>query len=104
LLIAASPWLFGFADGTAAQWMPVILGVGILGMNMVTDYEPALARIVPVPVHLGIDAAGGLLLAVSPWLFGFSDRIYLPHVALGLAEVVLALVTLPRPDTVPTAA
>jgi hypothetical protein len=104
VLIAASPWLFGFADGTAAQWMPVLLGAGIVSMNMITDYEPALMRIVPVPLHLGIDAAGGLLLAASPWLFGFADRFYLPHLVLGLAEVVFALMTRTRPDSVPTTA
>ena len=59
LLIAASPWLFGFADGSAAQWMPVLLGGGIVLMNLLTDYEPGLVRIIPVSVHLVVDALGG---------------------------------------------
>ncbi|MDB5511399.1 MAG: hypothetical protein JWR08_882 [Enterovirga sp.] len=93
LLIAASPWLFGFADRSAAQWLPVLLGGGILVMNLLTDYEPTLARIIPVPVHLAVDGLGGALLAVSPWLFGFADRVYLPHVIIGVMEIGLALFT-----------
>ena len=103
LLIAASPWLFGFADGSAAQWMPVLLGGGIVLMNLLTDYEPGLVRIIPVSVHLVVDALGGALLAVSPWVFGFADRTYLPHLILGLAEVALSIFTRTRAESGVTA-
>ncbi|HXG71192.1 MAG TPA: SPW repeat protein [Gemmatimonadaceae bacterium] len=43
--------------------------------------------------HLWVDGLGGLLLAASPWLFGFSGQVWLPHLALGLTEFVAALVT-----------
>jgi hypothetical protein len=40
-----------------------------------TDYEFGLVKTIPMKTHLNIDLISGLLLAVSPWVFGFSDRI-----------------------------
>jgi hypothetical protein len=68
-------------------------------MSVLTDYELSLARVIPMPVHLAADAGGGLLLAASPWLFGFADRVTWPHVILGLLEVGAALMTRTSPDT-----
>jgi hypothetical protein len=98
LLLIVAPYLFGFADGTAAQYVPQAIGAGILLMSLVTDYELSLAKLVPMPVHLGVDVAGGLLLAASPWLFGFADRVYWPHLILGLAEIGAGLMTRTAPD------
>jgi len=98
LLLIVAPYLFGFADGTAAQYLPQAIGAGILLISLVTDYELSLAKLVPMPVHLGVDVAGGLLLAASPWLFGFADRVYWPHLILGLAEIGAGLMTRTVPD------
>jgi len=97
-LLIVAPWLFGFADGTAAQWVPALLGAGIIVMSLVTDYELSLARLIPMGAHLAVDGLGGALLAVSPWLFGFADRTYWPHLIIGVAEIGLSLVTRTRPD------
>ncbi|MXQ11058.1 SPW repeat protein [Microvirga makkahensis] len=99
LLLLAVPYLLGFADGSAAQWVPTILGVAIIGMALITDFELSVVKLIPMPLHLGIDIAGGLLLLVSPWLFGFADRVMWPHVIVGALEVGLALTTRTVPDT-----
>jgi len=99
LLLLVAPYLLGFADGSAAQWVPMILGVAIVGMALMTDFELSLVRLIPMPLHLGIDIAGGLLLLASPWLFGFADRIAWPHVIVGILEVGLALTTRTVPDS-----
>ena len=96
-LLIAAPWLFGFADGGAEQWVPVALGAGVLLYSAFTDYELGLVKKLQMPAHLLLDALGGLLLAVSPWMFGFDERVWIPHVAVGLVEVVTAAVT----NTVP---
>lgn len=103
LLLIASPWLFGFADeSTAATWIAVLAGVAILGLSAITDYEGGLlARLIPMRTHLMADAGLGLLLAVSPWLFGFADEganAWLPFVAIGLGEIVSAMTTDPEPE------
>jgi hypothetical protein len=99
LVLLVAPYLLGFADGTAAQWVPMILGIAILGMALMTDFELSVVKLIPMPLHLGIDVAGGLLLLASPWLFGFADRIAWPHVVFGLLEIGLALTTRTVPDT-----
>ena len=93
LLLIAAPFLFGFADGTAAQWVPNMLGLSALVYSLLTKYELSAAKIIPMPVHLGLDVASGLLLAASPWLFGFSERVWLPHVVVGVAEIIIPLLT-----------
>lgn len=93
LLLIAAPWLFGFADGTAAQWVPVILGAGVIAYSLFTDYELAAVRAIPMPVHLLLDVGGGIVLLLSPWLFGFADRIIWPHVLVGSMEIVIPAMT-----------
>jgi hypothetical protein len=99
LLLIASPWLFGFANGGPEQWLPVALGVGALLYSLLTDYELGVARVIPMSGHLTLDLLSGVLLAVSPWLFGFSDVVWMPHLVLGLLEVGAALTTRTTPDT-----
>ena len=94
-LLIAAPWLFGFAgdaDG-AATWVPVALGAGVVLYSLLTDYELGVARKIPMPTHLLLDLGGGVLLAASPWLFGFADVVWVPHLVFGLLEVGAALVT-----------
>ena len=93
LLLIVAPWLFGFANGGAAQWVPILVGLAILGMSLMTDYELSIAKVIPMSVHLGADAATGLLLIASPWLFGFADQVRWPHVVIGLLELGVVLMT-----------
>ena len=98
ILLVFFPNLFGFADGSSAQWIFVALGVAAILYSLVTDYELGLVHWIPMPVHLSLDAASGVVLAASPWLFGFHDRVYLPHLIFNLFEIVASLITRPRPD------
>lgn len=94
LVVAASPWLFGFADGGAN--IHLILGGGIIAAAALTDFELGLFRVIPMPVHLMLDAGIGVLALATPWLFGVSAFTGL-HVALGIAEIGMALMTSTRP-------
>jgi hypothetical protein len=97
LLLIAAPWLLGFAAGGAETWVPVTLGVLLLIYSMMTDYELGLVRAIPMPVHLGLDVVSGILLAASPWLFGFSDLVTTPHVVVGILEILAGIMTQTRP-------
>lgn len=105
LLLIATPWLFGFVDiGTHPESViPILLGIGVAAYSLFTDYEWGAMRTIPMNVHLWIDALGGLFLAASPWLFGFADEVFLPHLILGIAEIGSALVTktVPSPKNEP---
>jgi hypothetical protein len=48
--------------------------------------------------HLLLDLAGGIFLAVSPWLFNFDEHVYLPHLILGIAEIGASLFTKEQPS------
>ena len=99
-LLILAPYLLGFADGTAAQWIPQAVGAALVGASLLTDYELGVVRMIPMPVHLFLDVAAGALLAVSPWLFGFADRIFWPHLILGVLEIGTGLMTRTTPETV----
>lgn len=94
LLLIVAPFLFGFADGTAAQMVPTILGAGTVVYSLITRYELSLAKIIPYRIHLGIDAAAGIVLLASPWLFGFAERIWWPHVLVGVVELAVVALSL----------
>ena len=93
LLLIASPWLFNFANGSFAQWVPIIVGVAILLASLITDYELSVAKVLPMRTHLALDVLSGATLAASPWLFGFAEWVFWPHVLLGIAEIGAGLFT-----------
>ena len=93
LLLIAAPWLFDFADGGAETWVPVILGAGAIIYSLMTDYELGVSRTFSMRTHLMLDLVSGIFLAVSPWLFGFADDVYGPHLILGILEIGAALMT-----------
>ena len=97
VILIVAPFVLGFADGSAAQWVPIALGIAAILYSLVTDYEWGLVRLLPMPGHLALDAASGVLMAASPWLFGFADRVYLPHVIFGVFEILASLATQAHP-------
>ena len=97
MLLIIAPRVLGFSQGGPKTWLPVALGVGVIVYSLLTDYELSLVKVIPMPVHLGLDIAGGLLLAVSPWLFGFADEVWIPHVVFGILEIGDGLFTQTAP-------
>lgn len=93
LLLIASPWIFGFADNGMQLWTPVILGLMTIIYSLMTDYELGLSDNISMRTHLIIDFMSGLLLAASPWLFGFAEEVYMPHLILGIVELGAVLFT-----------
>lgn len=98
-LLIAAPWIFDFARGGAETWVPVVLGAGMILYSLLTDYELGASRQISMRTHLMLDLVGGALLAVSPWLFGFADYVWGPHLIFGLLEMGAALMTERTPGT-----
>jgi len=97
LALLAAPWLFGFSDNETARWVTMAFGAAAILYSLLTDYEMGVIRAIPMPVHLALDAMSGILLAASPWLFGFSEEVWIPHVIVGVFEIIAALST----ETIP---
>ena len=99
LLLIAAPWIFDFNRGGAETWVPVILGAVTILYSLLTDYEMGVSNKISMRTHLTLDMVSGIFLAVSPWLFGFADYIWEPHVIVGVLEIVVALITRTSPST-----
>jgi hypothetical protein len=66
----------------------------------ITDYELSVKNVVPMPVHLALDAVGGATLALVPQLTGARRRgkkHWVPHLAIGAMEIGMALMTKTQP-------
>ncbi len=98
IILIAAPWLFDFARGGAETWVPVILGAGTIIYSLMTNYELGMSKNISMDTHLSLDLWSGVLLAVSPWLFSFSEYVYLPHLLVGLLEIGVSLVTEKTPS------
>jgi len=94
--LIAAPWLFGFAnfeDYAVASYTPIIVGVLIIGMSLLTNYEYSVAKVIPLKTHLVMDTLVAVFLAISPWLLSFSDYVYAPHLIVGIAELLVVSMT-----------
>lgn len=100
-LISLNPWIFGYNYGKTETWLPFFLGVAGILYSMFTDYESAIWRKIHMGTHLTLDFIGGLFLAISPWVFGFSERVWLPFVIFGLLEIGLSVFTHKIPEVCP---
>jgi SPW repeat len=94
--LIAAPWIFQFSEHTAATVVPIVLGIGLIVYSLFTNYELGVWKVAPMAVHNLIDIAAGIVLAASPWLFGFADNstnVWVPHLVVGLAAIFLGLTT-----------
>jgi hypothetical protein len=101
IVLVLSPRLFRFHDGGIEQSVPVFLGWAAIIYSLLTNYELGVLKLIPFRVHLGLDLLSGIFLAASPWLLGFADRVWVPHVILGCVEI--AAVVLTRREPTPSA-
>ncbi len=98
-----APNIFQFSStGGPAVWVPRVLGVGLIAYSLVTRYEWGVLKVVSMSYHLMIDAAAAILLAASPFIFGFSNQsanVWLPHVVVGITVLLVVLVSKTQPGT-----
>lgn len=88
------PRILGLHDAPWVTLIPRVDGLAGAGYSLITNYELGVLKVVSMPTHLAFDAAKGIFMASSPWLFGFAKngtRYWLPHVLMGTADVVAAL-------------
>lgn len=101
VVLIIAPFILDFANGGAAMWVPIIIGIAVILYSLLTDYEYGATPSITMRTHLTLDITGGLFLAVSPWLFGFAELVFWPHLILGLVEIVAALMTEKVPQRTP---
>lgn len=97
IALIAAPFIMRFTDGPK-QWVLAGMGIALIVMSLLTDYEVSAVRVIPMPVHLGLDVIAGIFLAVAPWMLGFADVVSWTYVVLGAILVALAALTSSRPE------
>jgi hypothetical protein len=99
VVLIAAPWIFGFDDESTPKWTAVVIGLFLLVNELVTTSPSSPVKVVPMKAHIAIEVVTGIVLAVSPWLFGFADldsKAWVPHLVVGILVVGYALITDPR--------
>ncbi|MCI0755828.1 SPW repeat domain-containing protein [Teichococcus vastitatis] len=102
-ILIGAPYALQFAGEAPEHTVFWIVGFGSIAYSLLTDYRLGLLKWIPFRAHLAMDFVAGLFLVASPWLLGFSDRIWLPHVIFGLLEIGVVLLTRRTDDTLPNA-
>lgn len=95
----ATPALLGLSDVPPSSRTLRVASGAAVASSLLTDYELGVVKVVPMPVHLMLDAMSGALIAASPWLLGFAkegSRYWLPHALMGTTEVLVALMSKTR--------
>lgn len=100
-VLVLCPFVFGFSDIAAARNIFLVLGFGLIGYSLLTKYYFSIAKVIPVKVHMFMDCAAGILLMLSPGLFGYGNLLTGGQVAIHYIMGVgaLALVALTRDRT-----
>lgn len=91
-ILVLSPFLITFPDNPMKQ-IAFIFGAVILGYSAMTDYVLGIIRMIPFPIHRGIDlfAGGGLIFA--PIHFAVHGAPAVLFVVLGAFLLSMAFLT-----------
>ncbi|HEX8561568.1 MAG TPA: SPW repeat protein [Flavobacterium sp.] len=93
ILLLVLPAILDLDMSSAAGAVPMVLGAMTIVYSLMTSYELGITNVISMKTHLAIDLLSGIFLAASPWLFGFADEVYLPHLILGIVEIMASLMT-----------
>ena len=94
--LIAAPTILGLEKTSPEGLVPRINGIAAAVYSNLTDYELSLKNVVPMKLHLALDAMSGAALAAVPLATGARKRglrHWLPHTALGAFEIGMALLT-----------
>lgn len=97
LTLIAIAYLLNFNTVNTPNIALYIVGTSAIVYSFFTNYELGVIKIIPMNIHLMLDSLSGIFLAVSPWLLGFSDKVFLPHLIFGLIEIATTVITRFKP-------
>ena len=100
LTLITSPWLFDYVHiGGASLFLPLIFGWLQLIMAIFGRHKLGFIKIFPVPMHCFIDVIGGSFLMMSPFVYAYSSKVFLPQLILGGLIFLLGIFTKTSPLT-----
>lgn len=102
-LFLVSPWFFDFVQIVEARLLFLASGFTLIAYSLFTNYYYSLARLVPLGVHMTLDAVLGVFLILAPALLNYRGEItpaqYVVHIVLGVATVGMVAITKPKSET-----
>lgn len=94
--LIAAPTVLGLDRSSPEGIVPRVNGIAASVYSNLTDYELSVKNVIPMKLHLALDAMSGATLASVPFLTGAhkrGTRHWLPHAAIGAFEIAMALFT-----------
>jgi hypothetical protein len=88
----AAPKLLGFSS-RAARTTYALAG-GYLTLSALTNYRPALKRLVPFKTHGATDVVLGVLVPALPWVLGFAGDKRARNFFLALTGITMVVTAL----------
>ena len=98
--LIVAPTVLRLSKASPEGIVPRVNGAAAAVYSNLTDYELSLKNLIPMRVHLALDAVGGATLAAVPFATGAHKRglrHWLPHTLIGAFEVGMALTTKSEP-------
>lgn len=97
--LIVSPSVLDFRFGGPETWVPVLIGAASICYSLFTDFELGAFRFLSMSTHLKLDFLASALLLASPWLFDFDHVVHWPHLLLGLAGILVVVMSQRFPDS-----
>lgn len=91
--LVSAPWWAGFAGANAETSVAVGVGLAIAAYTLLTDHELGLVKRLQMTLHLWVDGLAGIFVAASPWVFSFDQRVWVPHLTIGLVLLAIAILS-----------
>lgn len=99
-VLVFSPYIFGFADIYACKNLFLVMGFGLIGYSLFTDYRYSIFKAIPLGAHMALDVVVGLTLIFGPSVIGYRPLLtvfqYALHFVLGLGAIAMVAFTQPR--------
>lgn len=88
--LIALPWIVDFDTVTRARGWAIGTGAALLALSLLTRYELGIVPVIPMPVHLAVDALLGIMLltfALGAFTARAETRVWLAFLLVGLVEL-----------------
>ena len=93
--LMVAPRALGWSSGVTRMMTGAALGT--IGYSALTNYELGLAKVLPMPVHLTLDALSAALFCGGPLLFpNEQPRVRASLAGIGVFEFIVTILSQPR--------
>lgn len=103
ILLLFVPAVFGFSGLDAARNVFIFSGAGLILYSLLTRYELALWRVIPLAVHMSLDVLIGVIVMLAPWIFGYRSLLTtgqeVLHYAIALGLYAMVAFTRPKSES-----